>query len=64
MIISMMELEPSPFQRMFCGALAAVVAQTCTYPFDIVRRRMQSEIHITTPRRYTTIIGVRKEQWG
>ena len=43
---------------MFCGALAAVVAQTCTYPFDIVRRRMQSEIHLNAPRRYTTILGV------
>ncbi|KAK8819131.1 hypothetical protein WA538_001707, partial [Blastocystis sp. DL] len=50
----------SPFQRMFCGALAAVVAQTCTYPFDIVRRRMQSEIHLNAPRRYTTILGTLK----
>lgn len=29
----------SPLQRMVCGALAALIAQTCTYPFDIVRRR-------------------------
>ena len=43
---------------MFCGALAAVIAQTCTYPFDIVRRRMQSEIHSGTTRRYVTIAGV------
>ncbi len=48
----------SPLQRMVCGALAALIAQTCTYPFDIVRRRMQSEIHTSAPRRYTTICGV------
>ena len=47
-----------PLQRLFCGALAAVIAQTCTYPFDIVRRRMQSEIHSGTTRRYVTIAGV------
>ena len=49
----------SPLQRMVCGALAAVISQTSTYPFDIVRRRMQSEIHLNTSRRYVTIIGVR-----
>ena len=53
----------SPLQRMFCGALAAVTAQTCTYPFDIVRRRMQSEIHQGTPRRYKTIAGTLKIIW-
>lgn len=51
----------TPLQRMVCGALAAVVSQTCTYPFDIVRRRMQSEIHLNTSRRYVTIIGVHFE---
>lgn len=48
----------SPLQRMVCGATAAVIAQTCTYPFDIVRRRMQSELHQNSARRYVTILGV------
>lgn len=47
----------SPLQRMFCGAIAAIIAQTCTYPLDIVRRRMQSEVHTSKPRKYRTITG-------
>lgn len=43
---------------MLCGAVASIIAQTCTYPFDIVRRRMQSEIHTGCTARYRTIFGV------
>lgn len=49
----------SPLQRMVCGATAAIIAQTCTYPLDIVRRRMQSEgLGNHGNRRYRSILGV------
>ena len=52
----------SPLQRMVCGATAAIIAQTCTYPLDIVRRRMQSEgLGNHGHRRYRSILGV--ETW-
>ena len=31
-----------PWQRVSAGALAGVVAQTFVYPFDVIRRRMQT----------------------
>ncbi|KIY98530.1 substrate carrier [Monoraphidium neglectum] len=30
-----------PFAKMGCGAAAGVAAQTCSYPLDTLRRRMQ-----------------------
>ncbi|KAK8811331.1 hypothetical protein WA158_003065 [Blastocystis sp. Blastoise] len=35
-------------QRWFCGAVAAISAQTFTYPVDVVRRRMQSAVFSKT----------------
>ena len=33
--------RPSTFIKLACGGLAGAVAQTCTYPLDVIRRRMQ-----------------------
>lgn len=34
--------EPNPVERMAYGAIAGAVAQTLSYPFDVVRRRLQT----------------------
>ncbi|KAG2418632.1 hypothetical protein HFD88_001733 [Aspergillus terreus] len=33
--------NPSPLRKLLAGALSGAVAQTCTYPFDVLRRRFQ-----------------------
>ncbi|KAK2762784.1 hypothetical protein FQN54_000958 [Arachnomyces sp. PD_36] len=33
--------NPSPFRKLLAGAISGAVAQTCTYPFDVLRRRFQ-----------------------
>lgn len=55
----------NPFQRFICGALAALIAQTATYPLDIVRRRLQTDGFFNantqtydTKKYYTTILKV------
>ncbi|KAJ1673524.1 hypothetical protein EV182_005065 [Spiromyces aspiralis] len=35
------ESAPSGVRKLICGALAGCCAQTITYPFDVLRRRMQ-----------------------
>ncbi|KAJ5140581.1 hypothetical protein N7448_003989 [Penicillium atrosanguineum] len=35
------EKNPSPARRLLAGAISGAVAQTCTYPFDVLRRRFQ-----------------------
>ncbi|KAJ1812745.1 hypothetical protein LPJ75_003503 [Coemansia sp. RSA 2598] len=35
------EAAPSGTRKLICGALAGCCAQTITYPFDVLRRRMQ-----------------------
>lgn len=34
------------WQKLLAGALAGIVAQTCTYPLEILRRRMQTAGHV------------------
>uniref|UniRef100_A0A7S2HJZ8 Mitochondrial carrier protein n=1 Tax=Helicotheca tamesis TaxID=374047 RepID=A0A7S2HJZ8_9STRA len=34
--------EPTTVERMQCGALAGLVAQSLTYPLEVTRRRMQT----------------------
>ncbi|KAF2195330.1 ADP,ATP carrier protein [Zopfia rhizophila CBS 207.26] len=33
--------DPGPFGKLAAGAVSGAVAQTCTYPFDVLRRRFQ-----------------------
>lgn len=33
--------QPTVIWKLFCGGLAGAIAQTCTYPLDLVRRRFQ-----------------------
>ncbi len=33
--------QPSVGARLFCGGVAGTVAQTLTYPLDLIRRRFQ-----------------------
>jgi solute carrier family 25 phosphate transporter 23/24/25/41 len=33
--------QPSVLAKLFCGGVAGAVAQTCTYPLDLIRRRFQ-----------------------
>lgn len=33
--------SPTPAYKLLCGGLAGTIAQTCTYPLDVLRRRMQ-----------------------
>ena len=33
--------KPSVVRRLAAGAVSGAVAQTCTYPFDVLRRRFQ-----------------------
>ncbi|PCG99624.1 Mitochondrial carrier protein [Penicillium occitanis (nom. inval.)] len=35
------EKNPSPARKLLAGAISGAVAQTCTYPFDVLRRRFQ-----------------------
>lgn len=33
--------NPSTMRKLLAGAISGAVAQTCTYPFDVLRRRFQ-----------------------
>lgn len=35
------EKNPSAWRKLLAGAVSGAVAQTCTYPFDVLRRRFQ-----------------------
>ncbi|EYE97299.1 putative mitochondrial carrier protein [Aspergillus ruber CBS 135680] len=35
------DINPSSIRKLLAGAISGAVAQTCTYPFDVLRRRFQ-----------------------
>ncbi|KKZ67095.1 hypothetical protein EMCG_07205 [[Emmonsia] crescens] len=35
------DINPSSYRKLLAGAISGAVAQTCTYPFDVLRRRFQ-----------------------
>jgi len=35
------QTNPSPWRKLCAGAISGGFAQTCTYPFDVLRRRFQ-----------------------
>ncbi|CAG8091883.1 unnamed protein product [Penicillium salamii] len=35
------EKNPNSYRKLLAGAISGAVAQTCTYPFDVLRRRFQ-----------------------
>jgi Mitochondrial carrier protein len=36
-------MEPLTYHKLMIGALSGLVAQSCTYPLEMVRRRMQTD---------------------
>ena len=40
------EYELTVFGKLICGGLTGAVAQTVTYPLDVIRRHMQLEVLI------------------
>mmetsp|Transcript_15200 Transcript_15200/g.30503 ORF Transcript_15200/g.30503 Transcript_15200/m.30503 type:complete len:115 (+) Transcript_15200:616-960(+) len=41
-VFGLQEEQLRPWQRVGSGLLAGMLAQTCVYPLDVVRRRMQT----------------------
>ena len=41
-VFGLSESELRPWQRVSSGLLAGMIAQTCVYPLDVIRRRMQT----------------------
>lgn len=41
-ILNMTGREPTTVQKMQCGAISGLFAQTLTYPLEVTRRRMQT----------------------
>ncbi|EEP80822.1 conserved hypothetical protein [Uncinocarpus reesii 1704] len=54
------DLNPSPYRKLLAGAISGAVAQTCTYPFDVLRRRFQINTMSGLGYQYTSIWGAVK----
>lgn len=40
--------EPGTLHKLGIGAFAGLIAQSCTYPLEVTRRRMQTHGHVDT----------------
>ena len=40
--------EPGTIHKLGIGAFAGLIAQSCTYPLEVTRRRMQTHGHVDT----------------
>ncbi|KAJ5178945.1 Mitochondrial carrier protein [Penicillium capsulatum] len=49
------EKNPGPARKLLAGAISGAVAQTCTYPFDVLRRRFQINTMSGMGYQYTSI---------
>ncbi|KAJ5498415.1 Mitochondrial carrier protein [Penicillium expansum] len=47
--------NPSSYRKLLAGAISGAVAQTCTYPFDVLRRRFQINTMSGMGYQYTSI---------
>lgn len=51
------ETNPPWYRKLAAGAISGAVAQTCTYPFDVLRRRFQVNSMSGMGYQYTSITG-------
>lgn len=51
------EKNPPWYRKLAAGAISGAVAQTCTYPFDVLRRRFQVNAMAGMGYQYTSISG-------
>jgi solute carrier family 25 (mitochondrial phosphate transporter), member 23/24/25/41 len=54
------EKNPVWYMKLAAGAISGGVAQTCTYPFDVLRRRFQVNTMSGMGYQYTSIFGAIK----
>ncbi|RAL06213.1 solute carrier family 25 member 42 [Aspergillus ibericus CBS 121593] len=50
------DTTPGPLRKLLAGAISGAVAQTCTYPFDVLRRRFQINTMSGMGYQYTSIM--------
>ncbi|RAL15696.1 solute carrier family 25 member 42 [Aspergillus homomorphus CBS 101889] len=54
------ETTPNSFRKLLAGAISGAVAQTCTYPFDVLRRRFQINTMSGMGYKYTSVLDAVK----
>lgn len=60
----MTKRDLTPFERMQCGALAGLFAQTFAYPFEVTRRRMQTIGIVPGKETATSALGLESGKAG
>lgn len=56
--------EPETFHKLGIGALAGLIAQSCTYPLEVTRRRMQTHGLVDAQAGVKKVASVEKSQAG